>query len=81
MIDYAALSDTFVLNDWKWKDKEGNYFIPTVNDVELAIEKMVETLNTSGENEVQLTMGRMIMQKKDDHFDLYLYSGSYAEEN
>lgn len=74
MVDPQELADIFMLNGWKWTI-DGQSQHPTANDMTAALDTMRQVLLDS-EDGGQLEMGRLIMKRHGNTFDLYLYHGT-----
>lgn len=73
----SDLADTFKRHGWVWKIKgHPDGIIPTEDDIEAALDEAARLLynETVG---TQLEIGRLIIKRKHDGFDVYIYAGPY----
>lgn len=75
MIDYQLIGSIFKFFGWQWKvDK--NTVIPDVEAIKAAVARMRQTLADNSDDELQLTVGHLIMQKDHDNYDVYVHCGT-----
>lgn len=70
------LAETFRRNGWTWNLKGGRTVIPDEDDIEQALDEAARLLYNESVG-TQLEVGRMIIKKKHDGHDVYLYVGPY----
>jgi len=77
-VDFEAISLEFAARGWEWQTTEQVPFVPTKTDIEAAVGKMRQKLDhdfDDGSN-CQLNVGRLILQRVDGFYDVYVYTGS-----
>jgi hypothetical protein len=72
----SDIAKTFTDNGWKWKLKGGRHVIPTEEDVLAALDEAARMLYNEPVG-TQLTVGRLIIVKKEIGHDVYLFAGPY----
>lgn len=69
------ISEFFEKNKWTWNLKTGRR-VPTDNDVEDALDEAARILYNE-EDGTQLEVGRLIIRKKHNGHDVFMYVGDY----
>lgn len=69
------ISDWFKKNNWTWNLKRGTVS-PSETDVEDALDEAARILYNETDG-TQLEVGRLIVKKKHDGHDVYMYVGEY----
>lgn len=67
----------FEKNEWTWNLKGGRVVVPTETDVLDALDKAAEVLYAEPVGS-QLEVGRLIIVKTYNDFDVYVYFGTYT---
>lgn len=73
----SDLAEVFEKNGWKWNVKgspEG--IIPDEEDIEAALDEAARILYNEQVG-AQLSVGRLIIQKRHTGFDVYVFAGAY----
>ena len=70
--DYIELEQFFKDKDYKWKIG-GIRRHPSASDIKQAVDRAVEMLQ--GEDYGQLEIGRLIVRREEDRFDLFVMAG------
>jgi hypothetical protein len=76
-VDYLTIANLFAANLWQW-NIDGQLKIPGLIDIEATIEKMITVLKESGEDEAQITVGHLVMQRYGDNYDVYVHAGTVS---
>lgn len=71
--DLAAL---FREKGWKWSLRDNRFTVPTVDDIEAALDEAARLLYNEPVG-TQLEVGRLIIKRLHDGFDVYVYAGPY----
>lgn len=72
----SEIAQVFQEKDWKWKMKGGRYETPSEDDVLAALDEAARMLYTEPVG-TQLSVGRLIIVKKEIGHDVYLFAGPY----
>lgn len=72
----SEIANTFVEKGWKWKMKGGRHETPTEEDVLAALDEAARMLYNEAVG-TQLSVGRLIIVKKEIGHDVYLFAGPY----
>lgn len=74
------IADVFSENGWVWKYKDGDK-VPPVEDVKMVLDRLRDDLvDYEGEGEQpQIEMGRLIMKKREGHYDVFVWLGEHDE--
>lgn len=72
----SKIADWFAENGWTWNLKGGRTVVPTDSDVERALDEAVKQLYNEPVG-TQLQVGRLIIEKKNQGYDVYMYVGEY----
>lgn len=67
------LESIFIVHDYRWKI-DGVLRYPTAEEIRQTIDKAVERLHNE-DDEAQLEVGRLIIKKKQGHYDVYTMIG------
>lgn len=70
------IAETFKKHQWVWHLKGGAYVVPEVDDVEAALDEAARLLYNE-EVGAQLEVGRLIIRRLHNGFDVYVYAGQY----
>lgn len=71
----SDLADIFSDNDWTWSTSEGSR-VPREEDFELALDAAAKELYNEDVG-TQLEVGRLIIKKKHQGHDVYVFAGTY----
>lgn len=75
----TKLAEEFQKNDYKWAFSTG-LKIPTAEDIDKTLDVMREHLLES-EEDTQIELGRLIMRKREGHYDVFMYMGETDGNN
>ena len=77
-IDFEAISLEFTVRGWTWNTTEQVAFTPTADDVKKMVSTMQDKIEADAPDGVnyQINVGRLILQRVEGVYDLYLYAGS-----
>lgn len=72
----SDIATTFKDNEWKWRLKGGRYEIPSEDDILAALDEAARMLYNEPVG-TQLSVGRLIIVKKEIGHDVYVFAGPY----
>jgi hypothetical protein len=80
-IDYEVISLEFAARGWQWQTTEQVKFVPTKEDIRSAVETAIAKLDHDFDDgtDCQLNVGRLIIQRVEGFYDLYVFAGTHAE--
>jgi hypothetical protein len=70
------IADVFLKNGWTWNLKGGRTVVPESDDIERALDEAARLLYNEAEG-TQLEVGRLIIKRLHNGFDVYVYAGKY----
>lgn len=70
------LAAVFEKNGWTWNLKGGEYLVPGIEEIEAALDEAARILYNEPEG-TQLEVGRLIIKRLHNGFDVYVYAGRY----
>jgi hypothetical protein len=73
-----SLATTFLVNNWEWKFDYG-MVVPNEDDLERAIAKAKEVLDSEESENAQLEVGRLIFKKREGVIDVFVYTGTLED--
>ena len=73
------LESFFILNDLRWKLKDGSKYIPTAEDLQQALDKLAEELDNE-EEQTQIEYARLIAKKRAGHIDIFVWIGDLNDD-
>lgn len=71
------LAEIFERNGWTWNLKGGKTTIPNPDDIEAALDEAARLLYNEPVG-TQLEVGRLIIKRLHNGFDVYVYVGPYV---
>lgn len=77
MLNFRSLARMFVRRGYKWNFKDGTRRIPTEKEINGAVMDAVDRLMDEP-NLAQLEVGRLIVQKHDQRYDVYVHVGEVS---
>lgn len=66
----------FFVNGWTWR-VGGELIVPSEDDIAKTLDRMKEVLYTEPDG-TQMELGRLIMRKDAEGYEVYVYLGDYA---
>jgi hypothetical protein len=73
-----SLATTFLVNNWEWKFSYG-MAVPNEDDLEHAIAKAKEVLDSEESENAQLEVGRLIFKKREGVIDVFVLAGTLED--
>jgi hypothetical protein len=70
------IAEVFKKHGWTWNLKGGKTLVPEPHDIEAALDESARLLYNEKPGD-QLEVGRLIVQRKHNGFDVYVYAGTY----
>lgn len=70
------IAEIFAKNGWTWNLKGGRTLVPEADDIEQALDEAARILYNEAEG-TQLEVGRLIITRLHNGFDVYVYAGKY----
>ena len=72
-----ALEAKFLLEGWTYR-VDGQQVVPSRDDIDRILLMMRGVLSKEPDQGMpQMEIGRMIMKRRDDHYDVFIYLGEY----
>jgi hypothetical protein len=72
----SDIAEQFRKNQWTWNLKGGRTLVPEEEDIEAALDEAARLLYNE-EVGAQLEVGRLIIRRLHNGFDVYVYVGQY----
>lgn len=77
-VDLDALAETFAEHGWTWSLKGRGHVVPDADDIEIALDTAAKLMyDEDPEENPQVVMGRLIIQKTGRTHHVYLYVGDF----
>jgi hypothetical protein len=70
------IAEIFAKHQWTWNLKGGRTTVPEIDDIEAALDEAARLLYNE-EPGTELEVGRLIIKRLHNGFDVYVYAGKY----